>query len=40
MVLHRLRNQIRGLDNHLIVGIDISKDRHDAFFRPPKGQSL
>ena len=36
----KLRSQIRGSDNHLIVGIDIAKDKHHAFFGTPKGQSL
>ena len=28
----KLRSQIRGADNHLIVGIDIAKDKHPCFF--------
>ena len=36
----KLRSQIRGSDSHLIVGIDIAKDKHHAFFGTPKGQSL
>jgi hypothetical protein len=28
----QLRRQIRGSGDHLIVGIDIAKDRHHAFF--------
>jgi len=27
----KLRSQIRGSDNHLIVGIDIAKDKHHTF---------
>jgi transposase len=36
----KLRSQIRGSDNHLIVGIDIAKDKHHAFFGTARGQSL
>ncbi|WP_419659806.1 hypothetical protein Dvar_01270 [Desulfosarcina variabilis str. Montpellier] len=36
----KLRTEIRGSDNQLIVGIDIAKDKHHAFFGTPKGQSL
>jgi transposase len=36
----KLRSQIRGSDNQLIVGIDIAKDKHHAFFGTAKGQSL
>jgi len=36
----KLRAEIRGSDNHLIVGIDIAKDKHHAFFGTAKGQSL
>jgi transposase len=36
----KLRSQIRGSDNQLIVGIDIAKDKHHAFFGTAKGNSL
>jgi transposase len=36
----QLRSTIRNSNNHLIVGIDIAKDKHHAFFGTPKGQSL
>ena len=36
----KLRRQIRGSDKHLIVGIDIAKDKHHAFFGTAKGQTL
>jgi len=36
----KLRSQIRGSDKHLIVGIDIAKDKHHAFFGTAKGQTL
>lgn len=36
----KLRSQIRGSDSHLIVGIDIAKDKHYAFFGTARGQSL
>ncbi|MBR9984424.1 MAG: IS110 family transposase [Desulfosarcina sp.] len=36
----KLRSQIRGSGSHLIVGIDIAKDKNHAFFGTAKGQSL
>ena len=36
----QLRQQIRGSGDHLIVGIDIAKDKHHAFFGTAKGQTL
>jgi transposase len=36
----KLRTQIRGSGKHLIVGIDIAKDKHHAFFGTAKGQTL
>ena len=36
----QLRRQIRGSGDHLIVGIDIAKDKHHAFFGTATGQSL
>jgi transposase len=35
-----LRIEIRGSDHHLIVGIDIAKDKHHAFFRTATGKVL
>ena len=32
----KLRTEIRGSDNHLIVGIDIAKDKHHAFYGTPQ----
>ena len=34
------RNGIRGSRTHLIVGIDIAKDKHHAFFGTAYGQAL
>ena len=28
----QLKKEIRGSESHLIVGIDVAKDRHHAFF--------
>ena len=36
----QLRSQIRGSGDHLIVGIDIAKDKHHAFFGTATGQAL
>jgi transposase len=35
-----LRQSIRGSDKHLIVGIDIAKERHNAFFGTATGKAL
>jgi transposase len=35
-----LRSQIRGSDKYLIIGIDIAKDKHHAFFGTAKGKAL
>ena len=37
---YKLRRQIRGSDNQLIVGIDMAKDKHHACFGTAEGQSL
>ena len=36
----QLKNDIRGSDRHLIIGIDIAKEKHHAFFGTAKGKSL
>ena len=36
----QLKREIRGSTRHLVVGIDISKDRHHAFFGTPAGKTL
>ena len=36
----RLRTEIRGSDRHLIVGIDIAKEKHHAFFGTATGKTL
>lgn len=36
----RLRQEIRGSQDYLVVGIDISKDRHDALMRTTGGKIL
>jgi len=36
----KLRNEIRGSGKYLIVGIDIAKDKHHAFFGTPNGKVL
>lgn len=35
-----LQQTIRGSDKHLVVGIDIAKDRHNAFFGTANGKAL
>jgi len=36
----QLKKEIRGSERHLVVGIDVSKDRHHAFFRTVMGKTL
>jgi transposase len=36
----KLRSEIRGSGKYLIVGIDIAKDKHHAFFGTPNGKAL
>ena len=36
----QLKREIRGSTQHLVVGIDIAKDRHHAFFGTPAGKTL
>ena len=36
----QFRDQIRGSQTHLIVGIDIAKDKHHAFFGTANGKTL
>ena len=35
-----LRNEIRGSNEHLIVGIAVAKDNHHAFFGTARGKTL
>lgn len=36
----QLKDQIRGSDRHLIVGIDVAKDKHHGFVGTARGKSL
>jgi hypothetical protein len=36
----QLQKQIRGSKEHLIVGIDVAKERHNAFFGTATGKTL
>lgn len=36
----QLRKDIRGSDEHLIVGLDVAKERHNAFFGTATGETL
>ena len=36
----QLKREIRGSAQHLVVGIDIAKERHNAFFGTPAGKTL
>ena len=36
----QLKKEIRGSDQYLIVGIDVAKERHNAFFGTANGKTL
>ena len=36
----QLKKLIRGSKEHLIVGIDVAKEKHHAFFGTPRGETL
>jgi transposase len=36
----QLKNEIRGSDEYLVVGIDVAKERHNAFFGTTAGRTL
>jgi transposase len=36
----QLKHEIRGSTQHLVVGIDVAKDNHTAFFGTPAGKTL
>ena len=36
----QLKREIRGSTEHLIVGIDVAKDKHNAFFGTATGKTL
>jgi transposase len=36
----QLKKEIRGSEKHLIVGIDVAKDKHHAFFGTATGKTL
>jgi hypothetical protein len=36
----QLRNEIRGSTGHLVVGLDIAKEKHNAFFGTATGRTL
>jgi len=39
-VFRQIRREIRGSEEYLIVGIDVAKDRHHAFFGTATGETL
>jgi transposase len=36
----QLKSEVRGSEMYLLVGIDIAKDRHHAFFGTPNGKTI
>jgi len=40
MQFRQFKEEIRGSEEYLIVGIDISKDKHHAFFGTANGKAL
>lgn len=39
-VFRQMREAIRGSENYLVIGIDVAKDNHHAFFGTPRGRTL
>jgi transposase len=39
-VFRQMKQEIRGSEEYLLVGIDVAKDRHDAFFGSARGKTL
>jgi transposase len=39
-LFRQLKKEIRGSERHLIVGIDVAKEKHNAFFGTARGQTL
>jgi len=39
-MFRQMTREIRGSDDYLLVGIDVAKDRHDAFFGSARGKTL
>lgn len=39
-LFRQLRKEIRGSERHLIVGIDVAKEKHNAFFGTARGKTL
>src|SRR5512147_3090725 len=37
---HQLKNEIRGSAEYLVVGLDIAKEKHNAFFGTANGRTL
>ena len=38
--IHQLKKEIRGSKEHIIVGVDVAKDNHNAFFGTATGNTL
>jgi transposase len=39
-VFRQIKHEIRGSEEYLLVGIDVAKDHHDAFFGSARGKTL
>jgi transposase len=39
-MFRQMTREIRGSEEYLLVGIDVAKDRHDAFFGSARGKTL
>jgi len=40
IVFRQMREEIRGSNRHLLIGIDVAKNKHNAFFGTARGKSL
>lgn len=39
-VFRQMKREVRGSQDYLLVGIDVAKDRHDAFFGSARGKTF
>jgi transposase len=40
LMFRQMKDEIRGSEDYLLVGIDVAKDRHDAFFGSARGKTF
>ena len=40
VVFRQMKQEIRGSSSHLLIGIDVAKNKHNAFFGTATGKTL